>query len=149
MVSVFWLKQLLKHNWMLFIWSSWMSKSSLPAPLPILLRKGGAWCEEQKLPLLIFIILFQTANKSSSLEASGGNFAFDSLPFFPICGLKLIGSAGFFFFPKMLKLFDWLWLWYSYPLPMKIDCSYGTKTVFISLGNLLTLIKKQKLALIR
>lgn len=148
MVSVFWLTQLLKHNWMLSIWNLWMPKSSLPAPL-ILLGEGRAWCKEQKLPLLISISLFQTANKSSSLEASGGNFAFDSLPFFPICGLKLIGFAGFFFLPKMLKLFDWLWLWYSYSLPMKIDCSYGTKTVLISLGNLLTLIRKQKLALIR
>lgn len=111
--------------------------------------KGEHDVRNRSCPFSSLISLFQTANKSSSLEASGGNFAFDSLPFFPICGLKLIGFAGFFFLPKMLKLFDWLWLWYSYSLPMKIDCSYGTKTVLISLGNLLTLIRKQKLALIR
>lgn len=110
-VSVFWLKQLLKHNLLLSIWSFWMPKISFPAVLPILLG-GEVWCKAEKsLFSSLLISLWEKAYKASSLEVPGTHFASDSFPFLPfspplIPGLKLMGSAWIFFFPKMLKVFD-------------------------------------------
>lgn len=94
------------HFWNI-ICSFWMPKISFPALLPILSGEEEGNVRNRS-HFFSPLSVSEKANRSSSLEASGGHFASASFPFLPflpllIPVLKLIRSAWFFLFPQNAK----------------------------------------------